>query len=121
MNPESQFPQPSPASACGLPPQSIQESGCGVSPQTVPGASRSDLHPPLITAHCFASGHVRCAPILGTSSPHPYDDMVYPPETFAEPDYDGDFDFEDAARERELMLDDLADYNDDFSRSEPFF
>jgi hypothetical protein len=106
MNPESQIPQPSPESGS---PQTIQESGCGVSPQTVPGASRSDLHPPLITAHCS----------LGTSSPHPYDDMgfVDPPEMPAEPDYDGDYDYEESARERELMLDDLADYNDDFSRS----
>lgn len=43
--------------------------------------------------------------------------FVYPPETYAGPDYDGDSDYEDAARERELMLADLADYNDDFSRS----
>jgi len=109
MNPESQFPQPSPETACGIPPQSEQESACGILPQSVPGASRSDLHAPLITDHRS----------LGTSSPQPYDDMgfVYPPETFAEPDYDGDSDYEDDARERELMLDDLADYNEDFSRS----
>ena len=43
--------------------------------------------------------------------------FVDPPEMPAEPDYDGDFDYEDDARERELMLDDLADYNEDFSRS----
>jgi hypothetical protein len=42
--------------------------------------------------------------------------FVDPPEMSAEPDYDGDFDYEDAARERELMLDDLADYNEGFSR-----
>jgi hypothetical protein len=43
--------------------------------------------------------------------------FVDPPEMPAEPDYDGDYDYKDDARERELMLDDLADYNDDFSRS----
>jgi hypothetical protein len=43
--------------------------------------------------------------------------FVDPPEMPAEPDYDGDYDYEESARERELMLDDLADYNDDFSRS----
>jgi len=113
MNPESQIPQPSP--------ESDRDRGCGVSPQAVPGASRSEsfaqdteksysnLLPPLITDH---SSH-------GTSSSPSYDDMrfVYPPEMPAEPDYDGDYDYEDDARERELMLDDLADYNDDFSRS----
>lgn len=107
MNPESELPQSSPESACGLPPQSIQESGCGVSQQTVPGASRSESISP--TPHPTAHSH----------NPQPYDDMgfVYPPETYAEPDYDDDSDYEDDARERELMLDDLADYNDDFSRS----
>jgi hypothetical protein len=30
--------------------------------------------------------------------------FVDPPEMPAEPDYGGDFDYEDAARERELML-----------------
>lgn len=90
-------------------PQTSTESGCGILPQSVQGASRSDLHPPLITDHCS----------LGTSSPHSFDDMgfVDPPEMPAEPDYDGDYDYEESARERELMLDDLADYNDDFSRS----
>ncbi len=34
--------------------------------------------------------------------------FVDPPEMPAEPDYDGGFDYEDDARERELMLDDLA-------------
>ena len=50
---------------------------------------------------------------------HSFEDMgfVDPPETCAEPDYDGDYDYEESARERELMLDDLADYNEDFSRS----
>jgi hypothetical protein len=41
-----------------------------------------------------------------------------PPEIPAEPDYDGDFDYEDQASERELLMDDLADDNDDFARSE---
>jgi hypothetical protein len=111
MNPESLIPQLSPES----------DGDCGVSQQAEQGASRSEstaqetekdssnLLTPLITDHRS----------LGTASPQPYDDMgfVYPPETYAEPDYDGDFDYEDDARERELMLDDLADYNDDFSRS----
>jgi hypothetical protein len=102
-------------------PQSPAESGCCVSPQTVPGVSRSEssaqdpeksssnLLPPLITDHRS----------LGTSSSPSFHDMgfVDPPEMPAEPDYDGDFDYEDAARERELMLDDLAYDNDDFSRS----
>lgn len=43
--------------------------------------------------------------------------FVDPPEISAEPDYDGDSDYEDDASERELMLDDLADDNEDFSRS----
>lgn len=43
--------------------------------------------------------------------------FVNPPEMPAEPDYDSDFDYEDDTRERELMLDDLAAYNEDFSRS----
>ena len=66
----------------------------------------------------FATAHTAFRS-LGTSSLHPYDDMgfVDPPEMPAEPDYDGDFDYEDDACERELMLDDLADYNDDFFRS----
>ena len=120
MNPESQLPQPSPESDCGVPSQTVlPQSGCGVSPQTVQGASRSEssaqddeifssnLLPPLITDHRS----------LGTSH-HSFDDMgfVDPPE-MSPPTYDCDFDYEDAARERELMLDGLADYNDDFSRS----
>ena len=66
----------------------------------------------------FATAHTAFRS-LGTSSSPSYEDMgfVDPPEMSAEPDYDGDFDYEDDARERELMLDDLADYNDDFSRS----
>ena len=122
MNPESQIPQPSPESDCDVPSLTVlPQSGCGVPPQTVQGASRSEsiaqdteksstnLLPPLITANCS----------LSTSPSHSFDDMgfVDPPEMPAEPDYDGDFDYEDAARERELMLDDLADCNDDFSRS----
>jgi hypothetical protein len=111
MNSESQIPQLSPES----------DGDCGVSPQAEQGASRSEstaqetekdssnLLTPLITDHRS----------LGTSPSQPYDDMgfVYPPETCAEPDYDGDSDYEESARERELVLDDLADYNDDFSRS----
>jgi hypothetical protein len=94
MNPESPIPQPAP------------ENACGVSPQTVQGASRSESilpnpHPPSAT--------------------HPsFDDMgfVYPPEMSAEPDYDGDSDYENDARERELLMDDLASDNDDFARSD---
>lgn len=106
MNPESQIPQPSPQSDGGVSPQAVlPQSGFGVSPQAVPGASRSESTLP--------------APHPPTHSHPSFDDMgfVYPPETFAEPDYDGDYDYEESARERELMLDDLADYNDDFSRS----
>ncbi len=44
--------------------------------------------------------------------------FVYPPEMSAEPDYVGDYDFEEDARERELLMDDLADDNDDFARSD---
>ena len=106
MNPESQFPQPSPESGGGggVPPQSVlPPSGFGVSPQTVSGASRSES----------------ISPPQPSYSHHSCDDMgfVDPPEMPAEPDYDGDFDYEESARERELMLDDLADYNEDFSRS----
>jgi hypothetical protein len=126
MNPESQIPQPSPESACGcsVPPQSVQESGCGILPQTVQGASRSEstaqdpeksssnLLPPLLTDHRS----------LGTSSSPSYDmGFVYPPEMPAEPDYDGDCDYEDDARERELMLDDLADDNDGSFKPNNFF
>jgi hypothetical protein len=52
-------------------------------------------------------------------NPQPFDDMgfVDPPETYAEPDYGGDHDYEEDARERELLMDEIADYNDDFSRS----
>lgn len=42
----------------------------------------------------------------------------YPPEILAEPEYESDYDFEQDARERELLMDDLADDNDDFARSE---
>jgi hypothetical protein len=108
MNPESQLPHPSPESdrGFGVSPQSVlPQSGGGVSPQAVPGVSRSDsaspfLHPP-------------------THSHPSFDDtgFVYPPEMPAEPDYDGDFDYEESARERELILDDLADDNEDFTRS----
>jgi hypothetical protein len=44
--------------------------------------------------------------------------FVAPPEMPAEPEYDGDFDYEDAARERELLMDDLASDADDFTRSD---
>jgi hypothetical protein len=44
--------------------------------------------------------------------------FVDPPEMPAEPEYDGDFDYEDAARERELLMDDLASDADDFTRSD---
>lgn len=114
MNPESQLPQPSP--------ESDRDRGCGVSPQAVQGASRSEssaqdtektspgLFSPPITDHRS----------LGTSPSPSFDDMgfVYPPEMPAEPDYDGDYDYEDEARERELLMDDLADDNDDFARSD---
>ena len=45
-------------------------------------------------------------------------DFIDPPEFLDEPGYDSDFDYEDDARERELLMDDLADDNDDFARSE---
>ena len=35
--------------------------------------------------------------------------LGYPPETCAEPDNDGDYDYEESARERKLMLDDLPE------------
>jgi hypothetical protein len=81
------------------------ESGCGILPQTVQGASSSvDIgpHPP---AHSFR--------------PAAFDDLgfVYPPEMHAEPDFDFDDDNE-VARERELLLDDLASDADDFTRSD---
>jgi len=83
------------------------ESGCGILPQTVHGASRSVAsspapHPP---AHSFR--------------PAAFDDLgfVYPPEMPAEPDFDFDDDNE-YARERELLMEDLASDNDDFARSD---
>ena len=36
----------------------------------------------------------------------------------AEPDYDGDCDYEDDARERELLMDDLASDTGDCTRSD---
>lgn len=116
MNSESPIPQPSPESAC----HNDSDGGCRVSPQTVQGASRSvsnaqetektlsNLHPPRIPDRS-----------LGTPSSHSFDDMGYePPEMPAEPDYDGDYDYEEDSRERELLMDDLADDNDDFARSD---
>lgn len=44
--------------------------------------------------------------------------FVDPPEMPTDPDYDGDFDYEDDARERELLMDELAAYNDDSTRSD---
>lgn len=44
--------------------------------------------------------------------------LVYPPEMPAEPNYDGDYDSEDDARERELLYHDLASDNDDYTRSD---
>jgi hypothetical protein len=44
--------------------------------------------------------------------------FVDPPEMLAEPEYESDYDFEEDARERELLMDDLADDNDDFARSD---
>ena len=86
-------------------------SGCGILPQSVQGASCSDFISRVFspTPHPPAHSH----------NLHSFEDMgfVDPPETSAEPDYDGDYDYEESARERELMLDDLADYNEDFSRS----
>ena len=96
MNPESQIPQPSP------------ESGGGVAPQTVPRAYRSESTLPnsQTPTHSHPS--------------HSFDDMglVYPPEMPAEPNYDGDYDSEDDARERELLYHDLASDNDDYTRSD---
>jgi hypothetical protein len=87
--------------------QAPSQSGCGILPQTVHGASRSVAfspapHPP---AHSFR--------------PAAFDDLgfVYPPEMPAEPDFDFDDDHE-SARERELLMEDLASDNDDFARSD---
>ena len=44
--------------------------------------------------------------------------FVDPPEMLAEPDYDGDCDYEDSAREHELLLNDFASDNEDFTRSD---
>ena len=86
----------------------------GVSPQSVQEASCSDFSSPASPA--------TPQPLVCHSNPDPDDylkglELARLEETHAEPDYDGDSDYEDAARERELMLDDLATYNDDFSRS----
>ena len=73
-----------------------------------PEKSPSDLLPPRIPD-----------PSLGTPSSHSFDDMDYdPPEMPAEPEYDGDYDIEEYECERELLMDDLADDNDDFARSD---
>ena len=123
MNPES--PPVPPASGCGASPQSAQErprpgvasAETARSESTAPDTEQasSDLRS-LITAHCS----------LGTSS-HPPIHSYHPSidddqkgyelarleETYAEPDFDDNED----ARERELMFEDHATYNDDFSRS----
>ncbi len=56
---------------------------------------------------------------LGTSPSHSFDDMgfVYPPEMPADPNYDGEYDYADDARELELLMDDLASDTGDFTRS----
>jgi len=105
MNPEAPISRPE------NPPQDTaqapSEGGCGILPQTVHGASRSVAsspapHPP---AHSFR--------------PTAFDDLgfVYPPEMPAEPDYVFDDDNE-YARERELLMEDLASDADDFTRSD---
>jgi hypothetical protein len=111
MTPESPIQQPSPekASGCRVSPESVlPQSGCGVSPRAVPGASRSESASPF--PHPPTHSH-----------PSPsFDDMglVYPPEMPAEANYDGDYDSEDDARERELLYHDLASDNDDYTRSD---
>ena len=88
--------------------QSSTESGGGVPAQPVPGWSRSEFPPP-ITVHCSP----------GTPPSHELTAMDFtdPPEFLSEPDYGDDFDYEEDAREHELLMDDLADDNDDFARS----
>jgi hypothetical protein len=103
----SNTPNPSPENPPANTAQLPTESGCGILPQTVQGASRSVAsspasHPP---AHSFR--------------PAAFDDLgfVYPPEMPAEPYFDFDDDNE-YARERELLMEDLASDNDDFARSD---
>jgi hypothetical protein len=103
----SNTPNPSPENSPANTAQAPSESGCGILQQTVHGASRSvasspALHPP---AHSFR--------------PAAFDDLgfVYPPEMPAEPDFDFD-DNNESARERELLMEDLASDNDDFARSD---
>lgn len=106
MNPEPQIPRPKPTS----------ESGCGVPPQAVPGASRSETSSGCAEDAELPSSLITAHRSLGTSA----DDMgfVDPPEMLAEPEYESDYDFEEDAREHELLMDDLADDNDDFARSD---
>jgi hypothetical protein len=96
------------------------ESGCGVPPQSVPGASRSGFTPP--STDLSHHSPEATADHLSPGTPPSHDptamDFTDPPDFLDEPNYESDFDYEDDARERELLMDDLADDNDDFARSE---
>lgn len=76
-------------------------------------ATLSSSEPPVSTQSAtFAVG----------SRPHvPYDELPYieAKGTSYEPDYEPYYesDLEEAARERELLMDDIASDNDDFARS----
>ena len=125
MNPEPQpsghsdQTQSSAESCCGVPPQTVEgaplarHSESEHSGSSAPNTGASASLPPLITAHRS----------LVTSSSLSFSDLVDmgfvdPPEIPAESSYDGDCGYEDKARDHELLLDDLADDNDDFARSD---
>jgi hypothetical protein len=94
-----------------------QPSGCGVSAQPAEGAS---LAPHSVSDDGRTEVYIPAPHPTRSIHCHPSDDMgfVYPPEMLAEPEYESDYDFEEDARERELLMDDLADDNDDFARSD---
>lgn len=97
------------------------ESGCGILPQ-----SPQEATPARHGSNEHANSGVS-TPASSTAPPPPtrsFDPDAYnfhmaleltrPEETYAEPDYD----YEEDARERELLLDDLASDSDDFTRSD---
>lgn len=124
MNPDHPIPDPENPPAPDAA-QSPSESDCGILPQSAQGASsaRHDSSP---------DGRSEFSRPGSTAAPHPpahpfdpaaYDfhmalELTRPEETYAEPDYDYGYDPEEDARERKLLLDDLASDSDDFSRSD---
>jgi hypothetical protein len=87
--------------------------------QAVPSPSRTPSESKPETPN-FQSPPDPCPPVQRQSyNPAPLIDLIAdrpePSSRFIEPD--SEYDLEEAARERELLIEESADYNDNFARS----